>query len=443
MFSGSLEVNPQALPQRRVVVTGIGMVSPLGVGVSSSWSQLVEGRTAVRRLQEEDLPESHRPYMQQLPCQVVAAVPRAAAGAAAAAAGVDTRRSSPFISFAQIAAAEALQDAGWQPRTAADQAATGVAIGAGMSCTSEISDAGALIAAGKLRRVTPYFVPRILVNMAAGAVGIAHRLRGPNHAVSTACATGVHCIGDGFRMVQRGDATLMLAGATEACIDAISLGGFCRLKALSTGFNDAPGRASRPFDAARDGFVMGEGAAVLLLEELEHARSRGVRMYAEVRGYGLSGDGHHITAPHPAGAGAALAMRRALHGSGVPAGSICYINAHATSTPVGDEIEQAAILDVFGPEQVRNIHVSSTKGATGHLLGAAGAVEAAFTILALQHRLAPPTCNLERPDPQLLPLLVTGAAAELPDGPRAVLCNSFGFGGTNASVLFSSPPAAA
>lgn len=423
-------------------MTGIGIVSPLGVGASSSWERLVHGHTGVKRLQEEDLPESHRPHMQQLPCQVVATVPRAAAEAAAAAAGVDPRRSSPFISFAQIAAAEALQDAGWQPQTAADRAATGVSIGAGMSCTSEISDAGALIAAGKLRRLSPYFVPRILVNMAAGAVSITHGLRGPNHAVSTACATGVHCIGDAFRMVQRGDAQLMLAGATEACIDAISLGGFCRLKALSTGFNDEPEKASRPFDAARDGFVMGEGAAVLLLEELQHARDRGARMYAEVRGYGLSGDGHHITAPHPAGAGAALAMRRALEGSGVPASSICYINAHATSTPVGDEIEQAAILDVFGPEQVKSIYISSTKGATGHLLGAAGAVEAAFSILALQHSLAPPTCNLESPDPQLLPLLVSGRAAALPEGPKAVLCNSFGFGGTNASVLFCSPPAA-
>eukprot|EP00878_Enallax_costatus_P016015 GHUV01016791.1.p1 GENE.GHUV01016791.1~~GHUV01016791.1.p1 ORF type:complete len:312 (+),score=60.18 GHUV01016791.1:404-1339(+) len=309
-----------------------------------------------------------------------------------------------------------------------------------MSCTTEIAEAGALITANKLRRVSPYFVPRILVNMAAGAVSISHGLQGPNHAVSTACATGVHCIGDGFRMVQRGDAEVMLAGATEACIDAISLGGFCRLKALSTGYNDTPEKASRPFDAGRDGFVMGEGAAVVVLEELQHAQARGAHMYAEVRGYGMSGDGHHITAPHPEGVGASLAMQRAMRGSGVSPDQVCYINAHATSTPVGDEIEQQAIMNVFGDEAVHRLFVSSTKGATGHLLGAAGAVEAAFTVLALKHGIAPPTCNLEQPKPALLPQLVAGKAAELPQGARALMCNSFGFGGTNASILFSSPP---
>lgn len=304
----------------------------------------------------------------------------------------------------------------------------------------DTAEAGALIASGQLRRVSPFFVPRILVNMAAGAVGIRHSLRGPNHAPSTACATGVHAVGDAFRMVQRGDADVMLAGASEASIDAIGVGGFSRLKALATAFNDDPARASRPFDAARDGFVMGEGAAVLVLEELSHARARGARAHAEVRGYGLSGDGHHITAPAPDGAGAALAMARALRGSGVPAAAVRYVNAHATSTPVGDEIEQAAIAGVFGEGPAARVAVSSTKGATGHLLGAAGAVEAAFTVLALRDRVAPPTANLERPEPALLPGLVAGAAAPLGGGPIGALCNAFGFGGTNASLLFTTPP---
>ncbi|KAF8065856.1 hypothetical protein HT031_002916 [Scenedesmus sp. PABB004] len=463
---------------RRVVVTGVGAVTPLGVGAAASWERLLAGATGVRALQADDLPEAHRAHMAQLPCQVVAGVPREQVAAAVEAAGIDLRRSSPFMVYAQLAAAEArraaaarprraraqaaprsaaaadaaraapapaaqaLRDAGWAPTTPAERAATGVAIGAGMSCTAEIAEAGALVAAGRLRRLSPFFVPRILVNSAAGAVGIAARLRGPNHAASTACATGGHALGDAFRLVQRGDADAMLAGATEGCIDALSLAGFCRLKALSTGFNADPRAASRPFDARRDGFVMGEGAGVLLLEELGAAARRGARVYAEVRGYGLSGDGHHITAPHPDGAGAALAMQRAMQGSGVPLEAVAHINAHATSTPVGDEIEQAAILSVFGPERVRGIAVSSTKGATGHLLGAAGAVEAVFSVLALAARRAPATANLESPSPALLPRLVAGAPAALPPGPAAVLCNSFGFGGTNASVLFATPPAA-
>eukprot|EP00879_Flechtneria_rotunda_P015533 GHRR01016244.1.p1 GENE.GHRR01016244.1~~GHRR01016244.1.p1 ORF type:complete len:360 (+),score=98.13 GHRR01016244.1:372-1451(+) len=252
------------LLQRRVVVTGIGMVTPLGVGVENSWSRLIQGHTGVRKLQPDDLPADHRQHMQQLPCQVIAAVPRAEAEAAAKAAGVDKRRNSPFISHALVAAAEAMHDANWHPSTLTEQAATGVSIGAGMSCTTEIADAGALITANSLRKVSPYFVPRILINMAAGAVSIEHQLQGPNHAVSTACATGIHCVGDAFRMVQRGDAEVMLAGATEACIDAISIGGFCRLKALSTSFNNQPEQASRPFDAARVSSVTKLGHSVLL-----------------------------------------------------------------------------------------------------------------------------------------------------------------------------------
>lgn len=319
--------------------------------------------------------------------------------------------------------------------------AAGVAIGAGMSCTADIGEAAALVADGKLKRLSPFFVPRILINAAAGAVGIRYGLQGPNHAVSTACATGAHAIGDAFRMIQRGDADVMVAGATEACIDAVSIGGFSRLKALSTAYNDAPERASRPFDDGRDGFVMGEGAGVMVLEELHHARVRGARIYGEVRGYGLSGDGHHVTQPHPEGLGAQLCMRAALRGSGVCVTDVVHINAHATSTPIGDDIEQRAILGALGSDVAGEVAICSTKGATGHLLGGAGAVEAIFTLLALHHSVVPPTCNLERPQ-AVLPKLVGPAPGGLAlrNGHKAALCNAFGFGGTNACLLFATPP---
>jgi 3-oxoacyl-[acyl-carrier-protein] synthase II len=362
----------------------------------------------------------------------------------------DLRREASFVTFATTAAAEALQDAQWAPQSEEDRQATGVAIGAGMSCTTDMAEAGALLKDGKLRRLSPFFVPKTLVNMAAGAVSMAFGFKGPNHAVSTACASGAHGIGDAFRMVQRGDAAVMVAGGTEACIDAVALGGFSRLKALSTNYNVDPTKASRPFDKERDGFVLGEGAGILILEELEHAHARHARIYAEIRGYGMSSDAYHITQPPPDGAGAALAMRRALAVAGVAPSEIAYINAHATSTPIGDDVEQRAIASVFLNEESVGSNgasycpaVSSTKGAVGHLLGAAGAVEAAFTVLASYHRLAPPNCNLVNPDPGLLHGLVVGKEAiELKDAERrpAVLSNSFGFGGTNASLVFGPPP---
>lgn len=335
---------------------------------------------------------------------------------------------------------QALQDANWKCSTDEDRAATGVAIGAGMSCTADLAEAGALLHQGKLRRLSPFFVPRILVNMAAGAVSIAHGLQGPNHAASTACTTGAHGIGDAFRMVQRGEADVMLAGGTESCVDAVSLAGFARLKALSTQYNNAPAAASRPFDKGRDGFVMGEGAGVVVLEELEHAKRRGARAYAEVLGYGLSGDAHHITQPPAGGVGAQLSMRRAMASAGVGPPDIAYVNAHATSTPIGDDVEQQAIAAVLGDSCSAEVAVSSTKGAVGHLLGAAGAVEAAFSVLALSTGWAPPTVNLSQPDPELLPGLVKGAAVRLREGRGAVMTNSFGFGGTNASLVFGPPP---
>lgn len=435
-------------PARRVVVTGMGLVTPLGVGVATVWERVLAGATGVRRLEAGDLPEAHCAALPQLPCQVVACVPQDELTAAPWAPQEDSRRTAKFMSYALAAAAEALQDARWRPETPEQRQATGVAIGAGMSCTTDMAEAGVLIAEGKLRRLSPFFVPKTLVNMAAGAVSIAHGLQGPNHAVATACATGAHAIGDAFSMIRRGDANVMLAGGTESCIDAVALAGFCRLKALATRYNDDPAAASRPFDAGRDGFVMGEGAGVLVLEELGHARQRGAPIYAEVRGYGLSGDAHHITQPPPDGIGAQLAMRRALSQAGLEPGQVCYVNAHATSTPQGDDIEQRAIAAVFGeaataaqPRSGRCLAVSSTKGATGHLLGAAGAVEAAFSVLALRDAVAPPTANLASPDPPLLAGLVGPQARTLPaDSPRAVLSNSFGFGGTNAALVFAAAP---
>ena len=442
---------PPVPPFRRVVVTGMGLVTPLGTGVRGVWERLIAGDTAIRALTKEDLPPDHRSAFDSLPSKVIGCVDRdQLSNAPWFPSNQDLRREASFVTFATTAAAEALQDAQWAPQSEEDRQATGVAIGAGMSCTTDMAEAGALLKDGKLRRLSPFFVPKTLVNMAAGAVSMAFGFKGPNHAVSTACASGAHGIGDAFRMVQRGDAAVMVAGGTEACIDAVALGGFSRLKALSTNYNVDPTKASRPFDKERDGFVLGEGAGILILEELEHAHARHARIYAEIRGYGMSSDAYHITQPPPDGAGAALAMRRALAVAGVAPSEIAYINAHATSTPIGDDVEQRAIASVFLNEESVGSNgasycpaVSSTKGAVGHLLGAAGAVEAAFTVLASYHRLAPPNCNLVNPDPGLLHGLVVGKEAiELKDAERrpAVLSNSFGFGGTNASLVFGPPP---
>lgn len=433
---------PPAPPTRRVVVTGIGLVTPLGVGAGLVWDRLLAGETAVRALTEDDLPPAHRAAYSSLPSKVVACVPRQQLTSAPwAPTNIDARRDAPFILYALTAAAEALQDAQWSPTTVFDRQMTGVAIGAGMSSTMDIAEAGMLLASGSLRRLSPFFVPRALVNMASGAVSIAHGLQGPHHAASTACASGAHAIGDAFRLVQRGDAKVMVAGGTEACVDAVALAGFGRLRALSTQYNDRPTAASRPFDAGRDGFVLGEGAGVLVLEELRHAQDRGARIYAEIRGYGLSGDAHHITQPAPDGAGAQLAMTRAMASAGLSPEHVAYINAHATSTPIGDDIEQRAIASVFG-SAVDKVFVSSSKGAVGHLLGAAGAVEAAFSVLSLHSGWAPPNCNLESPEHGSLPGLVAGGqAVRLRPGPWAVLKNSFGFGGVNASLVFGPSPA--
>lgn len=352
----------------------------------------------------------------------------------------DPRSMARFIAYALCSADEALRDANWIPEELEKKERTGVSIGGGIGSISDILDAAQMICEKRLRRLSPFFVPRILINMAAGHVSMKYGFKGPNHAAVTACATGAHSIGDASRMIQFGDADVMVAGGTESSIDALSIAGFCRLRALTTKYNFLPQVASRPFDRSRDGFVIGEGSGVMVLEALDHAIQRGAKIYAEVRGYGMSGDAHHITQPHNDGRGAILAMARALGQSGLHPNQIDYINAHATSTPLGDAVEANAIKSLFSDHATSGaLALSSTKGATGHLLGAAGSVEAIFAVLSIHHGIAPPTLNLEKPDPvffgEFMPL---SASKEMPI--RAALSNSFGFGGTNASLLFASPP---
>jgi len=422
-----------ATPQRRVVVTGLGAVTPLAAGVKETWRRLIAGECAIQKVGDA---------LASFPCKVAAFVPR---GTAPGEFDVDKfvppedqRRSSPFIDFAMAATAEALADAQWFPQDEPSQDRTGVAVGAGMGSIEDIMATGRLLDAQSYRKVSPHFIPKILINLAAGYISIKYGFRGPNHAASTACATGAHAIGDAYRFIKYGDADVMVAGGTEASINPISFAGFCRAKAMSTKYNETPALASRPFDRGRDGFIMGEGAGIVVLEELEHALQRGAKIYGEVSGYGLSGDAHHVTAPRPDGIGARRAMEGALRWSGLSPQDIQYINAHATSTPIGDTIEVVAIKKVFGTHADR-LAVSSTKGAVGHLLGAAGAVESIFTILALSQGIAPPTVNLESPDASEAPLNFVPKVAQKMNI-EAALNNSFGFGGTNASVLFTKYP---
>ena len=436
---------PRPSASRRVVVTGLGAVTPLGRGVGSTWDRLVAGDCAVRALAAEDLRlsgDAAERTLGQLPSRVAAAVPRGKGEAEfdEEAWTKDSRSISGFIAYALCAADEALRDANWLPSENEKKERTGVSIGGGIGSISDILDASQLIAENRLRRLSPFFIPKILINMASGHVSMKYGFQGPNHAAVTACATGAHSIGDATRMIQFGDADVMVAGGTESSIDALSIAGFSRLRALSTKYNSLPQASSRPFDCGRDGFVIGEGCGVMVLEALDHAMERGAKIYAEVRGYGMSGDAHHITQPQNDGRGVILAMERALEQSGLQADQIDYLNAHATSTPLGDAVEATAIKSVFGHHATSGgLALSSTKGAIGHLLGAAGSVEAIFTVLAIHHGVAPPTLNLEQPD-----LLFEGAfmpltaAKKMPI--RAAISNSFGFGGTNASLLFSCPP---
>src|SRR6202000_1166778 len=344
----------------------------------------------------------------------------------------DQRKVDDFIIFAMCAARQALDDANWHPSTEEDRCATGTIIGSGSGGLSGIADTALLLKERGPRKVSPFFIPGRLINLASGYVSIEHGLKGPNHAGVTACSTGAHAIGDASRLIALGDADVLFAGGAESPICRLSMAGFCAARALSTGFNDTPEKASRPYDKDRDGFVMGEGAGVVVLEEYEHAKRRGARIYAEVTGYGLSGDAYHITSPSPDGDGAFRSMSGALKRAGISASDIDYINAHGTSTQIGDEIELSAVERLLGNAASR-VSMSSTKSCTGHLLGAAGAIEAIFGILAIRDNIAPPTINLDNPSVETAIDLVPNTSREREI--NVVLSNSFGFGGTNASVI--------
>lgn len=419
---------------RRVVVTGLGLVTPLGVGAPTTWLQLTAGKVGTAALTD--------PRFSQMPCRVAAAVPRGKEEGqldlSKHFSPSDLRTMTPAIAYALVAAQEAIENAGWKPECPTEQERTGVAVGMGMVDLDDVLTTGQALQQ-KYSKVSPYFVPRILTNMAAGQISMKYSFQGPNHSVSTACATGAHAIGDAFRFIKHGSADVMVCGGTEASITPLGIAGFCRLRALATNFNDDPERASRPFDAKREGFVMGEGAGILVLEELEHALKRNANIYGEILGYGLSGDAYHYTAPREDGKGATRAMKMAIEEAQVSIEDVRYINAHATSTPLGDAIEVTAIKSLF-EEHAENLHISSTKGAMGHLLGAAGAVEAILTILACHAGYIPPTANLEDPSPGLdLDFVPLESKAWLQMADRRIaLTNSFGFGGTNATLCVAS-----
>ncbi|KAJ3015450.1 Mitochondrial beta-keto-acyl synthase [Thoreauomyces humboldtii] len=429
---------------RRVVVTGLGLVTPLGTGVHPTWSRLTAGKSGVVSLKGRVHPESGRNY-DAIPSQVAALVPTSGPAPFRVEDWVrkgEARNMAPFMHYALSVAQQALDDADWRPSSDEDRERTGVCFGSGIGCIDEIEATAASFNDTGLRRVSPYFVPKILVNLAAGHISMKHGLQGPNHAVSTACTTGAHSIGDAMRFIVFGDADVMVAGGAEASVSPLAMAGFSKARALSTAYNESPEKASRPFDRARDGFVIGEGAGAMVLEEREHAIRRGARIYAEIKGYGLSADAHHITAPPEDGRGAARAMRRCIEVAGIRPEEVDYVNAHATSTGLGDLAETRAIKAVFGKHATDSLAVSSTKGAIGHLLGAAGAVEAIFAVLAVHTNLLPPTVNLHDLDPEFdldyVPLVARDMkAASGRKGVRGALTNSFGFGGTNASLLFT------
>jgi len=414
---------------RRVVVTGLGMVTPLGCGVEPTWKRILNGESGAGKIDTFEVSD--------LPSHIACMIPRGDGTNGTFNADQwmepkDQRKVDDFIVFAMAAARQALDDANWHPTTEEDRCATGTLIGSGIGGLSGIADAAILVKERGPRKLSPFFIPGRLINLASGYVSIEHGLKGPNHSVVTACSTGAHAIGDAGRLIALGDADVMVAGGTESPICRLAMAGFCALRALSSGFNDTPEKASRPYDKDRDGFVMGEGAGVVVLEEYEHAKARGAKIYAEIIGYGLSGDAYHITAPAPDGDGGFRCMSAALKRAGISPADIDYINAHGTSTPLGDEIELGAAQRLLG-NAASKVSMSSTKSSTGHLLGAAGAIEAIFSILAIRDNIAPPTINLDSPSVDTPIDLVpkTARAREI----NVALSNSFGFGGTNASVV--------
>ncbi|KAJ5724952.1 hypothetical protein N7493_006680 [Penicillium malachiteum] len=423
---------------RRVVVTGLGAVTPLGVGIRRSWKRLLDGQCGVVNVNHRD-----KRFAEQ-PCQIAAVVPQGSRDDGGWMASEwlsrnDERKMALFAQYAMAATEEALQDAGWKPTEFEQREVTGVCLGSGIGNFEEIYNTAVAYENGGYKKVNPLFVPKLLINLGAGHISMKYGFMGPNHAATTACTTGAHSIGDAARFIACGDADVMVAGGAESCIHPLAIGGFARARSLATDFNDNPEKASRPFDADRKGFVVGEGAAVLILEELEHARARGAHIYAELRGYGCSSDAHHMTAPKENGEGAFMAMKKALKQAQLPPSAVDYVNAHATSTVVGDAAENAAIktllLGAEGKQKPSDVNVSSTKGAVGHLLGGAGAVEAVFSVLAIQDNIIPPTINLDR--------LANGfecnyaAKHAQPRQIDVVLTNSFGFGGTNSSLCFA------
>lgn len=422
--------------QRRVVVTGLGLVTPVGCGVEAAWSNILAGRSGARRIENFDVSD--------IACKIAAQVPRKsefpdrsdAFDPDTVMSARDAKRIDDFILYAIAAADEALADSGWNPKAQGETAQhrTGVMIGSGIGGLQTTYEASITLHEKGPRRLSPFVIPAMLINLASGQTSIRHGLKGPNHSVVTACATGAHAIGDAGRLIAHGDADVMVAGGGEAAINRLGIASFVACRAMTTGFNDTPEKASRPYDKDRDGFLMGEGAGIVVLEEYEHAKARGAKIYAELRGYGLSGDAHHITSPAPEGEGGLRAMRAALGNSGLEASDIGYVNAHGTSTPMGDELEVQAVEKLLG-DQAAHALMSSTKSATGHLLGAAGAVESIFSILALRDGMAPPTLNLDNPSVDT-PLDLVPHTAK-PFEAKAVMSNSFGFGGTNAAVIFA------
>jgi 3-oxoacyl-[acyl-carrier-protein] synthase II len=425
---------------RRVVITGMGLVTPLANGREASWKKLIAGESGLKTV---DLFETG-----DLACKIGGQVPWVSGRGGGSADDPDSfnpektmspkeqRRVDEFILYAMAAADEAIADAGWMPEDYEDKIRTGVLIGSGIGGLKAIADTAVELHLKGPRKVSPFFIPSALINLASGQVSIKYGFKGPNHAVVTACATGAHAIGDSMRLIQWGDADVMVAGGAEASICRIGYAGFIACRAMSTSFNETPTKASRPYDKDRDGFVMGEGAGIVVLEEYEHAKKRGAKIYAEVVGYGLTGDAFHITTPDETGDGGERAMRTALQRSGLDMSEIDYVNAHGTSTPAGDEIEVRAVARALG-NAAATTHLSSTKSAIGHLLGAAGSVEAIFCALAIRDGIIPPTLNLDNPSFDS-PIDLTPHNA-VKKKIRAALSNSFGFGGTNAALVLKAP----
>jgi len=412
-----------------VVVTGMGLLTPLACGVEETWSRLIAGRSGAGAIRHFDA--------SGMPCSIACEAPLGDGSDGtfdpdAWVSAKDRRKIDRFITYALTAAEQAVTDAGWKPEDEEAKKRTGVLIGSGIGGIETISETAVTLKERGYRRVSPFFIPAALINLCSGQVSIKYGFKGPNHAVVTACSTGAHAIGDAARLIKNGDADVMIAGGAEAPICELGIAGFIACKALSTKYNDAPETASRPYDKGRDGFVMGEGAGVVVLEDYEHAKARGAKIYAEVLGYGLSGDAYHITSPAPDGDGGFRSMSAALADAGLTAGDIDYVNAHGTSTPLGDEIELQAVTRLLG-KHAGDIAMSSTKSAIGHLLGAAGAVEAIFCILAMRDGRLPPTLNLDDPSVETVIDLVPHKAKDR--DVKIALSNSFGFGGTNASLI--------